>query len=227
MKSTGMNWLGALAFACFVPVSGAAAQWRDPALNGWSPDRAIGCILRANREAGERLAGSAPGSTAEASALRELDPHIRGCLSRYNAADSATVRAVIPGQLAERLYLASVVAFSWGPGAPTALRWSAPSTAIPAGKVPGPRESLGAPAEESGTPSSVARCTVARAPADVDRLVRTEPASDGESRVFATLAPVFTACLNVGQEISTGRTLLRGQLARALYRYRNGPGSHP
>ena len=223
---------GALAFAGFASAvfaaSSAAAQWRDPATSGWVPDRAIGCILRADRAASEQLARSAPDSAAEASALGRLDPHIRQCLARSNAADSAIVRAVIPGQVAERLYLASVVAFFWDRSAADAQRPPAPSAsiAIPTGKVPGLLESARAPANELGTASSLARCTVARAPADVDRLVRTQPGTTRETRVFDTLAPVFTACLNVGQELTTGRTALRAQLARALYWSMARPGAY-
>ena len=147
-------------------------------------------------------------------------------LVRHDVADFTGFRSIVAGRIAEHLYRGSVMAFggrrdSSGSGKTSgeAITVSGRSVTVPAGSIPGLVERANARASEELTTSTVAWCAVHRAPEDIDRLVRTVASSNEEREAFDAVAPVFAACLDVGRQLAGSRSLLRAELARALYRY--------
>ena len=209
--------------AILFPVAASASE---PDLSDPRIDRAIACILRSHGDASSQLAASPPGSAEEAAANAALEMPVRRCLVRNRVADSADFRSIMAGRIAEQLYRGSVMAFglrrdSTGSGKASSESVTVPgrSVTVPAGSIPGLVERANARASEESTTYTVAWCAVHRAPEDIDRLVRTVARSNEEREAFDVVAPVFAACLDIGQQLAGSRSLLRAELARALYRY--------
>ena len=63
-----------------------------------------------------------------------------------------------------------------------------------------------------------ANCLIDRDPAAVDRLLRSDVATDAESAAYAALSPHFPGCLDAGSRLGVDRYNLRAALADLLYR---------
>lgn len=66
--------------------------------------------------------------------------------------------------------------------------------------------------------ADMAACVADQRPAEVLALLRTEPASAGESQATEALVPALAPCFRAGESADVTRAQLRGLLAEAAYR---------
>jgi hypothetical protein len=65
-------------------------------------------------------------------------------------------------------------------------------------------------------------CAAARAPNDVDRLLRSDPGSKAEATAMTAVSAALASCLDRGQALRMRPLRFRAEIARAFYRVMGG-----
>ena len=194
-------------------LGGAAAAPANAAPGEESVRRAAGCVLGADRRRSATLSQAVPGSDGERAAWAAMSPLIQRCFARARLADTPEARALVAGQLAERLYVRTTRFFR---------RQVISTTVTTAGALSLP--AIVSDRTEGWPPeAALAECAAAGAPNEVDRLLRTRAGSRADSEAMRAIRATLPACLNQGRQMAMSRARLRAELARAFYRYMNPP----
>ena len=182
----------------------------------WSKDTraAASCAIRTDRVGSGMLVKAAPGEAREQEALDR--PTMRKCIDRMLLPLSSDSRMALAGQIAQRLYVGSVVRFSSRvidvPGGltPAMLNSAAKGTRV---KMPKTNGSF-----------DVVRCVVMKNPNFADSLLRTSHPSARENAALVAITQQMPTCLDQGQLVHTIKDQLRAEVARAHYQLLMFPG---
>lgn len=197
----------------FAAVPSAAADKQPPLIPSWKQSHLeVGdptvrsvylmaiCTRNHRREAAIDLLATAPGSSEEASQMRNAIPSgqtecpIRVTRLRINGGSM-----LMRGALAEALYN----------GDRTKPRAASP---LPLAQTPG------SPVRGSAAVGRwVAQCAVRRRPVEAHAVLKDIPGSIGEERALRGLKPTFLSCLPPGERLSVSRILIRALIAEELY----------
>ena len=156
---------------------------------------AAACVIDGDRASADRLAQAVPGSAEEWNAQGALTPLVNHCLDGVGITDRTGTQASLAGLVAERLYVEQ----SRGQP-PGSLHEHDPVTVVWTSEA------------------AIGQCVVVAASPEVDRLLRSPPASSEEAATIQSLSATLARCVNRGQQMTTGPLRLRAELARALYR---------
>lgn len=206
------TWLVLSAVLAAVAASGPAPAGIGQGSEAVRLRTASRCVLRQHWEESRQVALALPGSSEEMEAFAKVDSTWRRCFRHQRLADTPEMRALFAGKVAERIYVSTV---SWFRRGEKRVDFA---TSIPAAVT----LALTRPRGDLAPDVWAVECAAARAPNDVDRLLRSDPDSKAEAAAMTAIAAALASCLDRGQALRMRPLRFRAEIARAFYRVMGG-----